>query len=73
VIAATHSFSKSLIGTLIMDSVNPIEKAERSCLIVASNIYSTPVKEMIKDNQVERIKTYSPMLLSDDSKLLTSK
>ena len=39
VIAATHCFDKSLLNTVIQDNVNPIEKVERSSLIVASTIH----------------------------------
>lgn len=38
VIAATHCFDKTLMNTVIQDNVNPIEKVERSSLIVASTI-----------------------------------
>lgn len=41
-VAATHCFDKSLIATVVQDNVNPIEKLERSSLIVASTIHGVP-------------------------------
>ena len=36
VIAATHCFDKALIDTVVQDNVNPVEKVERSILIMAA-------------------------------------
>ena len=36
VMGATHAFDNSLIDTVIQHYVNPIEKAERSLLIMAT-------------------------------------
>jgi hypothetical protein len=65
VIAATHCFDKSLMDTVVQDNVNPIEKVERSSLIVATTIQNQPAVELINSNQRERVGTYSPMLLKD--------
>lgn len=35
-VAATHCFSKGLVETVVRDNINPIEKLERSALIVSS-------------------------------------
>eukprot|EP01122_Echinamoeba_exundans_P013034 TRINITY_DN5621_c0_g4_i2.p1 TRINITY_DN5621_c0_g4~~TRINITY_DN5621_c0_g4_i2.p1 ORF type:complete len:638 (+),score=189.56 TRINITY_DN5621_c0_g4_i2:74-1987(+) len=63
-IAATHCFDKSLIDTVIQDNVNPIEKVERSSLIVATTIHNKEATLLIKNDQTERVKTYSPMLFA---------
>ena len=34
-VAATHCFSKGLVETVVRDNINPIEKLERSALIVS--------------------------------------
>ena len=34
IVAATHCFDKSLINTVVQDNVNPIEKLERSSLLI---------------------------------------
>jgi len=62
-IAATHCFDKSLMDTVIQGNINPIEKVERSSLIVASTIQQRAPAEIILQDQVERIATYSPMLI----------
>merc|ERR1712107_52250 len=36
VVAATHCFDKSVTETVVRDNINPIEKVERSSLIMAS-------------------------------------
>jgi hypothetical protein len=63
-IAATHCFDKNLIDTVIQDNVNPIEKVERSSLIVATTIHNKEATLLIKADQAERVKTYSPMLFT---------
>lgn len=67
VIAATHCFDKSLIDTVIQDNVNPIEKVERSSLIVATTIHGQPAMALIKGDQSDRVRTYSPMLFATPS------
>lgn len=64
VIAATHCFDQTLLNTIIRDNVNPIEKVERSSLIVASTIHNAPVEALIQHEQVARIEQFSPMLLT---------
>ncbi len=63
VIAATHSFDKTLLETVIQQNVNPVEKVERSLMILASTIHRQPVAELLADEQKERFATYSPKLL----------
>jgi hypothetical protein len=62
VIAATHCFDKSLMDTVIIDNVNPIEKLERSSLIIASTIQAREPQDLIKGEHVERVKKASPKL-----------
>jgi len=63
VIAATHCFAKSLMNTVIQDNINPIEKLERSSLIVASSIHNVKPEQLIAPEELERVGTYSPMLI----------
>lgn len=62
IVASTHCFDKTLINTIVQANVNPIEKVERSTLIIASTIHNQPVTEIIADAQLPRVTEYSPML-----------
>jgi len=71
IVAATHCFDKSLMDTVIQDSVNPIEKLERSSLLIATTIQQREAIALIKPDQVERIATFSaPRLLPEAARSL---
>jgi hypothetical protein len=59
VMACTHNFTKSLIDTVVQDNVNPIEKVERSALILATTVHDKQPSELIKPEQRERIAAYA--------------
>jgi hypothetical protein len=42
VIAVTHCFEKQIMETIIQDNVNPIEKVEKSFMMIASTIHNEP-------------------------------
>jgi hypothetical protein len=62
VIAATHCFDQTLLATVIEENVNPIEKVERSLMIVGTTIHRRPAAELLADDQRERFFTTSPRL-----------
>jgi hypothetical protein len=62
VIAATHCFNRTLLDTVIRDNVNPIEKVERSLMIVGTTIHGRPAAELLADDQRSRFFTTSPRL-----------
>eukprot|EP00005_Dracoamoeba_jomungandri_P000842 CAMPEP_0174250394 /NCGR_PEP_ID=MMETSP0439-20130205/578_1 /TAXON_ID=0 /ORGANISM="Stereomyxa ramosa, Strain Chinc5" /LENGTH=998 /DNA_ID=CAMNT_0015330449 /DNA_START=39 /DNA_END=3035 /DNA_ORIENTATION=+ len=64
VVAATHCFDNSLMDTVIVDNLNPIEKVERSSLIVASTIHYAPPISLVRSSQLNRVQTYSPNLFA---------
>jgi len=59
ILASTHCFSKNLMNTVIQDNVNPIEKVERSLLIVGTTIQGRSAEELVREDQFERASTYS--------------
>ena len=54
--------NRSIVDTIIVDNKNPIEKVERSSLIINSVIQDKTAAELIKADQRERVGLYSPML-----------
>jgi hypothetical protein len=62
VIAASHCFDRTLLETVIQDNVNPIEKVERSLMIVGATIFGLPAAELLADDQRERFFGASPKL-----------
>merc|ERR1712232_1355573 len=62
VIAATHCFDKSVTEAVIQDNVNPIEKVERSTLIMATTVHQRGTAALIREAQHSRVSAASPML-----------
>jgi len=62
VIAATHCFDKTVTETVVHDNVSPIDKVERSTLIMASTVYQQPACALIRESQVQRVRDSSPLL-----------
>jgi len=61
-LAATHCFDSSLINTVVQQNINPIEKVERSNLIVAMAVHNKSADELLKEDQHKRVRTFSPGL-----------
>ena len=66
VLCATHCFDKTLMNSIVQDNINPIEKVERSSLIMASTIHRLPVAQMIKAERLNDVKKFSPMLFDNE-------
>mmetsp|Transcript_15468 Transcript_15468/g.25783 ORF Transcript_15468/g.25783 Transcript_15468/m.25783 type:complete len:172 (+) Transcript_15468:2679-3194(+) len=47
IVAITHCFENDVMGTVIQDNANPIEKVEKSTLMVASIIHGEPAHQLI--------------------------
>jgi len=70
IVSVTHSFENDVMGSVIQDNINPIEKLEQSALLFASAIHGVPVKDVIHENDDslrERLTTSFPKLLSQQS------
>ena len=65
VLAATHVFDKNLVDTVVQQNVNPIEKVERSAMMVAAVVHDSRPELLLRHEQVERFKLYSPKLFLD--------
>ena len=66
-VAATHCFARSLMDTVIVDNVNPIEKLDRSALLVASTIHGVEMADLVQDRERESVSTYvMPQLTAQD-------
>ncbi|CAJ1392179.1 unnamed protein product [Effrenium voratum] len=68
VIAATHCFDKTVVDTVVQDNVNPIEKVERSTLIMASTVHQQPVAALMNEASQQRVFNASPQLFLQDAK-----
>jgi hypothetical protein len=62
VLAATHCFDRTLLDTVIQDNVNPIEKVERSLMIVGTTIHGLPAGDLLAADQRDRFFATSPQL-----------
>jgi hypothetical protein len=60
VIVVTHCFDKALMETVTRDNVNPIEKVERTQLIIASAVHAEDdVSKLVRDNQLARVREFN--------------
>eukprot|EP00931_Biecheleriopsis_adriatica_P058888 TRINITY_DN3514_c0_g1_i1.p1 TRINITY_DN3514_c0_g1~~TRINITY_DN3514_c0_g1_i1.p1 ORF type:complete len:950 (-),score=227.67 TRINITY_DN3514_c0_g1_i1:93-2942(-) len=64
IVAATQCFDKTVTETIIQENVNPIEKVERSTLIMASTIHQQSPAALIDEAQLPRVKGASETLFS---------
>jgi hypothetical protein len=64
IVAVTHCFDKDVMSTVVCDNVNPIEKLERSTLLLASTVHGLPARELIGDvNELHRLEKSMQFLI----------
>jgi hypothetical protein len=64
IISVTHCFEKDVMGTVIQDNINPIEKLEMSTLLIASTLHGVPAGQLVRDDSDRsRLTTSFPKLL----------
>jgi hypothetical protein len=68
VVAATHRFDRTLLDTVIEANVNPIEKVERSLVLVGTTIHGRSAAELVAADQHARFFASSPRLGPADPK-----
>jgi len=64
ILVATHCFDETVMDTIVQRNVNPIERVERSLLIVAGVVHGKAATQMLQASQLERIASFSPKLLA---------
>ena len=68
VIAVTHCFENDVLGTVLQDNINPIEKVEKSSLMVASTIHGSPPQALLEsDTSVARLQGSFPALFDGEA------
>lgn len=68
VVAATHQFDKSIMQTLIKDNIDPIERVERSTLVLASSVHQVQCKELVSAAELPRLSDSSPALFIEHAR-----
>ena len=66
VMGATHTFDESLIDTVVTNNMNPIEKSERSMLIMASTLHNRPAYQLVRGEHLARLTENTPALFLTD-------
>jgi len=63
ILCATHAFDKSITDTVVEDNVNPILKAERASLIIATTLHDKPAIDLVEPRKLPSLTKSSPFLL----------
>lgn len=57
IVAATHAFDHDVAHQVVADNVNPIVKAERSSLLVASTLFGVSARALVEPSRVASLGT----------------
>jgi len=62
VVASAHCFGENLLNCVVKDNMNPIEKVERTEMIIATTFHEQPVDVLVKPEHLPKLQAYSPSL-----------
>ena len=69
IVAVSHCFENDVMGTVVEDSINPIEKVEKSCLMIASTIQGTEGSNLLSsEDDRSRLRGLFPELLDGEDR-----
>ena len=64
ILGATHAFDDTLLNTLVVGNMNPIEEVERSQLIIASTLHGVPPANLLTPAHFARLAAAEPGVLA---------
>ncbi len=62
IVAATHRFEQGLMGSVVLGGINPIERVERSLLIMAQTLHQQPAASLCSPSHLPRLAALTPAL-----------
>jgi hypothetical protein len=66
IIAVTHCFENDVMGTVVQDNINPIEKVDKSILMVASTIQGQSAQHLIAEgSEFQRLTGLLPDMIEN--------
>ena len=63
IVGASHRFDKSLMDTVVQDSINPIARVELSLVLIASTLHGLPPSALVTPEALLRLAAASPSLM----------
>mmetsp|Transcript_12322 Transcript_12322/g.35733 ORF Transcript_12322/g.35733 Transcript_12322/m.35733 type:complete len:982 (+) Transcript_12322:89-3034(+) len=63
IVAMAHCFENDIMGTIIQDNMNPIEKLERSTLLLGSTIHGVAPQKLVASSDLSRLEKRFPLML----------
>jgi len=64
ILGATHAFDDTLLNTVVVGNMNPIEEVERSQLIIASTLHGVPPADLLTPAHFARLAAAEPGVLA---------
>lgn len=61
-VCSTHCFDETVMDCLVKKNINPVEKVDRSTLVVASTVHEQAPQVMLQPTQLEAARMFNPQL-----------